>query len=159
MPVPSNSHSDGSSFGAAVIFNRKPDTRSKILSRHRVWSRNNSRDARTRISPVILPRTSREKRRKRARWDWWWGERRRGERRNDQRFKIEQFLIMPALLVIRDTGDRSITERPSFTPPKERRGVQARAEKKSTRARSTDVSRWRQRIRLFTRPYRAATTY
>lgn len=27
-----------------------------------------------------------------------------GGGRNDQRFKIEQFLIMPALLVIRDTG-------------------------------------------------------
>lgn len=35
-------------------------------------------------------------------------ERREGEiGGGDQRFKIEQFLIMPALLVIRDTGDGS----------------------------------------------------
>lgn len=34
-------------------------------------------------------------------------EERRGRGGGDQRFKIEQFLIMPALLVIRDTGDGS----------------------------------------------------
>jgi len=30
------------------------------------------------------------------------------EAASDQRFKIEQFLIMPALLVIRDTGDTGV---------------------------------------------------
>lgn len=80
-----------------------------------------------------------------------------GRRRwtSDQRFKIEQFLIMPALLVIRDTRDgRYRRERERVLPLFEREeedracrrgGEKKKREKKSTRARtdpprSPDVS-------------------
>jgi len=43
---------------------------------------------------------------------------------------------MPALLVIRDTGDRSTAERPNSTPPKERRDAEAKAKKKEHKSAS-----------------------
>lgn len=144
---PSNPHSDGSSFRAATISRRKPEKPGRKYRRVIAYHGNNSRVCT--IPRLYYLAQSSEMREGlegtggRRRWT------------SDQRFKIEQFLIMPALLVIRDTRDgRYRRERERVLPLFEREeedracrrgGEKKKREKKSTRARtdpprSPDVS-------------------